>query len=483
VPDHADAPLPHDVPSLHALVRELWARDARKDDRIKQLLRQAYGQKSERHRPPSGVSQMAQAHGRGGRHPLPRHLRTRVVVVDLPASHKKGLKVIHREIREHLEYSPASIHKVRYIIPVYAHPQKLHPPRKAHVPPRVIPRASVGPRLLARLLVAKYVDHLPLNRQSAIFGRDGVKLARQKLCHWVQQCAHLLWTVFRQLVARLQRARYFQVDETPVAIRLRELRGKMKRGYMWVFLDPVGQTVVFDCRLTRAQRAAESMIPRRRAGEMQSDAYKVYQRVAATRPFLTLFLCQAHARRKVKEAYDDGERHAAVIDTLADYHALYEIEERGKKLSPEERAKLRGKECPPIFKRMKARYEAALDARPLRRGFRRAAKYALKHWWELIRYAAPGYGHVMIDTNAVERAIKPVKLGLRNYGCFGTPEAGSLAAVVFSLAATCGLLGVNPEAYFNWVLPRLAEGTNQSTTQGLLPHDYAAMLTAHRAKK
>jgi transposase len=479
VPD-PDAPLPQDVPSLHALVQELRVREARKEDRIQQLLQQVYGRKSERHRPPPGVSQMAKPHGRGGRHALPRHLPTRHYVVDLPASAKKGLKKISEEIREHLEYKPASLVRVVQVIPVYAHPKKLHGPRKAHIPPRVIPQAGVGPRLLAKLLVSKYADHLPLARQSTIFARDGVTLARQKLCHWVERCAQLLYHVYRQLVERVQRSRYIQADETPVRVRDRGTPGKTRQGYFWVYLAPEENAVVFDFHLSRHRQAVERFIPRRWGGTLQTDGYAAYGRVVESRPLISHCGCNYHARRKVYEAKEHGERQRAVLDTLEDYEALSALEERAKLLKPEAREALRGRECPPIFARIKARYEQALVEKPAKRRFRVAAHYALERWDELIRYAAPGFGHVKMGTNDVERLIRPVKVGLKNYLFLGSPEAGPHAATLYSLLGTCARLHVNPEAYLAWVLPRLAEGTNQSTAQGLLPHDYAAMLAGRK---
>jgi hypothetical protein len=105
----------------------------------------------------------------------------------------------------------------------------------------------------------------------------------------------------------------------------------------------------------------------------------------------------------------------------------------------------------------------------------KAAAYALRRWPQLIRYSEPDYGHVEIDNNLVENGIRPSALGKKNWLFIGHPDAGWKSAVIYSVLGTCKLLRLDPEAYLNWVLPRLAAATNQ-TAEGLLPHDYVAVL-------
>ena len=98
----------------------------------------------------------------------------------------------------------------------------------------------------------------------------------------------------------------------------------------------------------------------------------------------------------------------------------------------------------------------------------------MKHWPNLARYAKVDCDHICIDQNPIERCFRPTKVGLRNYLFIGHPSAGWRSAVVYSVVGTCRLIGVNPEAYIRWVLPKLAAATNR-TTDGLLPHDFARL--------
>jgi len=106
-----------------------------------------------------------------------------------------------------------------------------------------------------------------------------------------------------------------------------------------------------------------------------------------------------------------------------------------------------------------------------------AARYAVNLWPELARYAKASNGRVRIDNNPVERSIRPTKLGMKNWLFIRHPDAGWRSAVICSIAGTCRLLDVTPEAYLNWVLPKLAAATTNQVP-GLLPHDYLA-LTRH----
>ena len=108
----------------------------------------------------------------------------------------------------------------------------------------------------------------------------------------------------------------------------------------------------------------------------------------------------------------------------------------------------------------------------------KAAQYATNHWPQIARYAKARFVHVHIDNNSVERGIRPTKLGLKNWLFIGHPVAGWRSAVICSITGTCKLLGVNPESYLKWVLPKLAAATT-ATAKNLLPHDFAALTNLH----
>ncbi|MHB1870017.1 MAG: IS66 family transposase [Steroidobacteraceae bacterium] len=100
-----------------------------------------------------------------------------------------------------------------------------------------------------------------------------------------------------------------------------------------------------------------------------------------------------------------------------------------------------------------------------------AVTYANHRWPHLAGYAKAGFGHISIDQNPVERTLRPTQVGSRNGLFIGNPKSGWCSAVIHSIVGTCRLLGVNPETYLTWVVPKLAAATNRVAT-ALLPHDY-----------
>ena len=128
----------------------------------------------------------------------------------------------------------------------------------------------------------------------------------------------------------------------------------------------------------------------------------------------------------------------------------------------------------PILKRLQRQFRALERDTPLFGKLREAVVYANHRWRNLARYARIECGHILIDQNSIERCFRPSKVGLRNYLFIGHPDAGWRSAVLYSVIGTCRLVGVNPEAYIRWVLPKLAAATN-STARGLLPHDFATL--------
>lgn len=498
--------LPQDVGALQVLVRDLesalyveqLARE-RAESKLRDLLRRLFGPSSEKLDPnqyrlaleqieadqalaaavqPEVATAPAVESPRkrpgGGRRPAPEHLPIERVEIDLPEEQKAGLVRIREEITEELDYEPSRFIRRHFVRPVYAHPEKVQAPVVAPLPVRVLPQAAVGPGLLAHVLVSKYLDHLPLHRQEKIAARVGVELPRQKLCRWVEGAAHLLRTVHAQLATRILDSGYVQVDETPIRVLDPDRGGRAAQAYLWPYLAPTANALVFDFHLSRGRDSPEAFFPDDWRGVLQTDGYELYASFARRRPQIVHAGCMAHLRRYLIDALDGGGEHVAVL--LADIGALYGLEKdaRERALDASARAALRQAGAQPILDRLERRFEQVRrDVLP-QSALGKAAGYALNHWPALCRYAQSGFGHVLIDNNSVERGIRPTKLGAKNWLFIGHPDAGWRSAVIYSVIGTCQLLDVNPERYLAWVLPKLAAATNH-TAVNLLPHDFAAL--------
>ena len=330
----------------------------------------------------SEVSEEKKPRKGGGRRPAPEHLPIERVEIDLPEAEKAELVRIREEITEEIDYRPSQFIRRHYVRFVYADPHKAQAPRIAPLPMRVLPQAGVGAGLLAHLLVSKYVDHLPLNRQEQMAARVGVELPRQKLARWVEEAALLLRTIQEQLSERILASRYVQVDETPIKVLDPDRGGHAAQAYLWTYLSPQERAIVFDFDLSRSRANLQSFFPTDWVGVLQSDGYEVYNSFLRQMPDIVHVGCMAHLRRYVIEAADGGGEDVAAL--IADLGALYGVEKdaRERELTQFERAQLRVERCPAIFERLHARFThlraTALPQSPLGR----ASTYALNHYAE-----------------------------------------------------------------------------------------------------
>jgi transposase len=193
-----------------------------------------------------------------------------------------------------------------------------------------------------------------------------------------------------------------------------------------------------------------------------------------------IFECVGHLRSYVLKAMVANEREMTPI--LKDITALYAIERRANKrlqFSHEQRGHYQHLYAKPILKRLQRTFRKLKDSPRLEGAALEAVTYASNRWQHLAAYAKVGNGHINIDQSPIERIFRPTKIGQNNWIAIGHPNAGWRAAVLYSIIGTCRLLNVNPEAYLLWVLPQLAVGTNKTTAQRLLPHDFAALFPEH----
>jgi len=501
---HITDPLPAEVTALQGMVRALQSelkisnlRCARLEYKMRDLIRRIYDAKSEKLNPAQRLlfgildaapveapatstashdpltSRPTKKRG-GGRRPKPQNLPVRRRVIDLPAEQKEGLVKIREEITEQIEYQPSRFYRLQLVRPVYAHPRKEHAPVIAALPPQVIAQAGVGPGFIAHVLTAKYVDHLPLHRQERIDARGGVWIGRQARCRYVEAAAHLLITIRAQLIERILRSSYVQVDETFTKLIDPDRRGRSRDAYLWGYHAPHEKTVVFEFSTTRSGAILHDFFPENWAGIVQTDGAQMYPSVFKHRPNILHVECMAHLRRYVLDAIKSDEHQG--LPLLRDISELYRLERvaKDRNLTDEQRGYFRHAKAKPVLKRLQGKLRELQRTAPPTGNLRDAVTYANNRWPHLVRYAKAGFGHVHIDNNRMEEKFRPTKVGLRNYLFIGHPAAGWRSAVIYTVVANCKLVGVNPENYIAWVLPKLAAATNRTAT-GLLPQDYARL--------
>lgn len=378
---------------------------------------------------------------------------------------------IGEEVTEEIDVLPMKVIVRRIVRPKFKRKSRRDAvPQIAALPPRVIPGGLPGAGLIAFLLVAKYIDHLPLYRLEKSFAqRCGVRLSRQRLCDWTGYAIERwLVIIYHSIRKGLIGGDYLQIDETPIRYLDPENKGSSQRGYLWAYGRPGGD-VCFDWALGRGKDAALPIV-RDFTGVLQSDGYAVYDAVATSRP-ITQVGCWAHARRKFYEAYQNGEDGAAHYVLLI--RELYEVE-RALPLdaSFDQVLEARRKHSRPVLERIKRSLEQDAARYLPKTGMAEAVGYGRSQWSKLIAYA--DHGRVRIDNNLTEQAIRPTKLGAKNWLFIGHPDAGHRAAIIYTILECCRRHRVEPLAYLHDMLRRLPAMTNhQVATAKLSPCDWS----------
>lgn len=328
----------------------------------------------------------------------------------------------------------------------------------ASMPSRPIERGRAGPGLLAHVLVSKYVDHLPLYRQSLMFEREDIDLERSTLAGWVGQTAQLLAPLGDALGRYVKAGDKLHADDTPVPV-LRPGKGKTATGRFWTYVRddrPAGQeappAVWFQYSPDR-----KGEHPRRHlqdfSGYLQADGYAGFHHLYQGGEIREV-ACWAHARRKfydVAEATDSPVAHEA----LARIAGLYAIEEEIRGQPPDARREMRQARAGPLLDAFKQWLHGRLAKLSKKSALEEAIRYVLPRWPALTRYVDNGL--LEIDNNAAELALRVVALGRKNYLFAGSDAGGERAALIYSLLGTAKLNGVNPQTYLTEVLTRIAD--------------------------
>ena len=345
---------------------------------------------------------------------------------------------------------------------------------QAPAPTRLIEGGLPTEALVAHVLVARYADHLPLYRQAQMMERQGVDLDRSTLAFWVGYAAAEIAPVVSRLREMLLASARLFADETTVPV-LDPGRGRTKTGYFWTVARddrPWGGTdppaVVYSYAPGRGQEHNDRLLGGYR-GILQCDGYATYKKLAAAksnRPGVTLVYCWSHVRRGF---YDQAKTGTAPIATeaLARIAALYRIEAdiRGKDAA--HRLEVRQANSQPLVADLRIWFQAMVATLPARGPTAQAIGYALKHWDGLERFLHDG--RIELDTNTVERAMRPVALSRKNALFAGSDEGGANWAAIASLVETCKLNGVEPQRYLTEVLTRLVNGWSQARIDELMP--------------
>ena len=405
---------------------------------------------------------------------LPAHLTREDVRLDV--EHQAcpccgaALHLIGETLSEMLDHVPARLRVIRICRPRYGC-RACGTIHQAPAPERPIAKGLATPALLAHVLVSKYCDHLPLYRQSQIFARQGVEIDRSTLANWVGGACWWLEPLQARLAEHVFASQKLFADDTPIPV-LDPGRGRTKTGRLWVYArddrpwngpDPPAAVYLYSPD-RKAERPGAHLAKFK--GVVQVDGYPGFERLGAD---IKLAACWAHARRKFYEVHQATASPIAA-EALRRIAELYAIENTIRGQAAAQRQAMRQFRSLPLVMAMKSWLQMQFAQIPPRGALADAIRYALSRWDALCCFL--GDGRIELDTNTVERAIRPVALGRKNHLFAGSDGGANRWATVCSLISTAKLNDVEPFAYLQDVLERMSNGHPMSHLDDLLPWNW-----------
>jgi transposase len=423
------------------------------------------------------VSPLGGSTRKPARRPLPENLPRERIVYPAPCACPKcggPVRKLGEDVTETLECEPRRwkvVEHVREKVSCRCCEAISQPPAPSHP----IARGRAGPNLLALVLAAKYGQHLPLTRQSAIYAREGVELDVSTLADWVGSSTASLMPLVLEARTHVFAAERLHGDDTTVPVLAKE---QTKIGRVWGYVrddrpfggrDPPAVAFFYSPDRTGehpARHLAEF------AGILQADAYAGFNRLYEPKrepgPILEA-ACWAHARRKLFELAVSKAPIAA--EAVRRIDELFKIEREINGKPAAERLTVRKERTKPLV----AELEAWLRAQYMRVSHKaeigKAIAYSLNHWAALTRFLEDG--RICMSNNAAERALRGIAVGRRNWTFAGSDRGGERAAAIYTLIETAKLNGVDPQAWLADVLARIADHPAKRLTD-LLPWNWRA---------
>jgi len=397
------------------------------------------------------------------RRPLPAHLPRERIVYPVPAAcpccGDNRLRKIGEDVTETLELIPRQwkvIAHVREKFSCRACEAITQPPAPSHP----IARGRAGPKLLAHILFCKYGLHLPLNRQSAVYAREGIDLDVSTLADWVGAAAATLMPLIEVIRAHVFAAARIHADDTTVPVLA---AGKTRTGRLWTYVrddrpfgGPDPPAAVFFYSRDRGGEHPEQHLAGY-AGLMQADAYagfnRLYEANRKAGPIIEA-ACWAHGRRKF---FDLARLNKAPIaaEAVKRIDALFAIEREINGLTPELRLRERDERSRPLVIELQTwlREQRARVSKNSETG--KAIDYSLKRWAAFTRFLDEG--RLCMSNNAAEREVRAVAVGRKNWTFAGSDEGGRRAAAIYTLIASAKLNDIDPQAWLADVLAWLPD--------------------------
>ena len=419
------------------------------------------------------------ANKKPGRKPLPASLPREERLIDITEEQKicpccqGALHRVGEERSEQLEYIPASIKVIETVRPKYTcrHCEKTAEVTSfviAPVPCSPIPKSMATASLLAQIICNKYQFGLPLYRQVTLFQQSGIDIDRRSMANWMIKCADWFERITDAFKNHLLQQIAIHADETPIKV----IDEEREKSYMWVYCSgadspnansSIKNIVLYDFQPSRAAACPKAFL-QDYTGYLQVDGYAAYEQTQAK-----LVGCFAHARRKFMDAQSVQPKGKIGKADWALNHIqkLYAIERQLADKSPAKRYALRQEKSAPLLAQLKSWLDKSSHEVPPKSAIGAAIFYCLNQWNKLAAYVQDG--HVQIDNNRAERAIKPFVIGRKNWLFSATNRGAKASAILYSVIETAKANGVEPLHYIHKLLDELPRRKADDSIEDLIP--------------
>ena len=391
-------------------------------------------------------------------------------------------RLLSEEVSVRLHASPATF--TRELIKRQTHVRKGDPDATPFTPPLepcLIPGSVLTPSLGALLLTEKFCYHQPFYRQEwRLRATHGIELTRNNMCNWHDHLADRLLPLYQLIAEKLRQSSYLKADETPIAC-LEPGKGRTATGYFWAYHHPE-HGPLFDWHKSRANTCLDNILIDDEgntsfSGYLQSDGLRAYRTFRERYPDLDIIpvSCLAHIRRKFWEARKDHPKITAWI--ILQIGKIYDIERKLKKQNATalERQRTRWLEARLHYDRLRRLiHHLHNNTRSIlpQSNLGKALNYAHDQWDHL----EPCFldGQIEFDNNQTEGAIRPTKLGAKNWMFIGGEETGWRSAVIYTFIEQIRRYQMDPHAYLEWVFEKLMHNPSENELEALLPVNWVA---------
>lgn len=459
---------------VQKLQRQLWDKKSERlpaDDKQSVLFQEPAAGKTEA-APAAGAIKRPHRAGRApkGPQPLDPALRREVIQVPAPDLKKLICPVTNKPML------PGFVERIEvlarrapeYYVKAYERTVFVSPAKTAPVyapwPPDILPRSRVHASVVGHIAAAHYCEHLPFNRIEQQLARTGVDLARSSQVSLMAQLDQLVEPLLVALKREVFAGGYVQVDATPIDVCDPERPGKVREATLWAYRAKTG-AVWFEYQTSKSPKHPDATLKAVNfTGYCQTDGAHGLGSIGPPGRVKSLG-CHAHSRRYFFEAHQAGDPRAQWY--LDRFGKLFRVEQLAQRHGRKE--VLRRRLSRPIFQAMLAQAEQHAQVAPAKTGLGDAVRYLLDQQERLERCLSELEAE--ISNNGVERAIRPLKLGARNWLFVGDPKAGPRLANLFTLVENCRLLDLDPERYLIDLIGRLGDHPAAKIAE-LLPHHW-----------